>query len=173
MRAADYVLQTAAQLLERTADQLGAACSHAVDLILASRGYVVVTGMGKSGYLAQMIAADLRSAGTPALFLHPAEAVHGDLGILRPGDTVLAVSRSGETAEVLALLPTVRRLKLPLIAITSRPDSTLGRASDAVLHLPVTVEGDPLNLAPMASTTGTLAMGYALAVAVLEARANR
>jgi len=131
---------------------------------------VVVTGMGKSGHIAGKIAATLASTGTPAFFLHPAEAGHGDLGMITRGDAVLALSNSGETPEVVALLPALKRLGVPLIVMTGKADSTLAQAASVVLDVAVEEEACPLNLAPTASTTATLAMGDALAVAVLEAR---
>ncbi|MBV9622241.1 MAG: KpsF/GutQ family sugar-phosphate isomerase, partial [Gammaproteobacteria bacterium] len=131
---------------------------------------VVVTGMGKSGHVAGKIAATLASTGTPAFFLHPAEAGHGDLGMITRSDVVLALSNSGETPELVVLLPHLKRLAVPLILLTGRRESTLGRAASVALDVAVPEEACPLNLAPTASTTATLAMGDALAVAVLEAR---
>jgi arabinose-5-phosphate isomerase len=131
---------------------------------------VVVTGMGKSGHIASKIAATLASTGTPAFFLHPAEAGHGDLGMITRADAVLALSNSGETPELVLLLPHLKRLGVPLMVLSGRPDSTLGRAATVLLDVAVDEEACPLNLAPTASTTATLAMGDALAVAVLEAR---
>jgi len=126
---------------------------------------VIVTGMGKSGIICRKIAATLTSTGTPALFLHPAEAVHGDLGVIQGDDVVLALSNSGETAEILQLLETIRRLGARLIAITGGPESTLAQAADVALDCSVTEEACPLNLVPTASTTAALAIGDALAVA--------
>jgi len=137
---------------------------------LACQGRVVVTGMGKSGHIAGKIAATLASTGTPAFFLHPAEAGHGDLGMITRTDVVLAISNSGETPELVLLLPHLKRLAVPLIVMTGAPDSTLGKAASVVLDVSVPEEACPLNLAPTASTTATLAMGDALAVAMLEAR---
>jgi arabinose-5-phosphate isomerase len=131
---------------------------------------VVVTGMGKSGHVARKIAATLASTGTPAFFLHPAEAGHGDLGMITRSDVVLALSNSGETPELVVLLPHLKRLAVPLIVMCGKPDSTLGRAANVALDVSVTEEACPLNLAPTASTTATLAMGDALAVTLLEAR---
>ena len=133
-------------------------------------GRVVVTGMGKSGHIGDKIAATLASTGTPAFFLHAAEASHGDVGMITSADVVLALSNSGETAELIAILPFLKRLGVSLIAMTGKPQSTLGRAADVVLDVSVELEACPLNLAPTASTTATLAMGDALAVALLEAR---
>jgi len=143
---------------------------RACELVLACQGRVVVTGMGKSGHIAGKIAATLASTGTPAFFVHPGEASHGDLGMITPGDVVLALSNSGETAEVTALLPLLKRLGTPLISMTGRPGSTLARHADAHLDAGVEREACPLDLAPTASTTASLALGDALAVALLEAR---
>jgi arabinose-5-phosphate isomerase len=139
-------------------------------LIFACRGRVVVTGMGKSGHIGDKIAATLASTGTPAFFLHAAEASHGDIGMITPADVILALSNSGETAELIALLPVIKRMHVGLVAMTGKPQSTLGRAADVVLDVSVPKEACPLNLAPTASTTATLAMGDALAVALLDAR---
>jgi arabinose-5-phosphate isomerase len=138
--------------------------------LLACRGRVIVTGMGKSGHIAGKVAATLASTGTPAFFLHPAEAGHGDLGMITRSDVLLALSNSGETAEILMLLPHLKRLGVPLIAMTGRADSALAQAADIALDVSVAQEACPLNLAPTTSTTAALAMGDALAVAVLEAR---
>ncbi|RMD84498.1 MAG: KpsF/GutQ family sugar-phosphate isomerase [Candidatus Dadabacteria bacterium] len=164
------VLAIEAEAIHRCARALGPEFERAVELILDCRGRVVVTGMGKSGLICRKIAATLASTGTSALFLHAAEAVHGDLGMFARGDLCLAVSNSGTTREVLALLPAVKRLQLPLIAITAHPRSPLGEAADVVLDLALEREACPFDLAPTASTTATLALGDALAVAVLERR---
>ena len=153
-------------LLARLDDRFAAACQ----VCLECRGRMVVTGMGKSGHIARKIAATLASTGTPAFFLHPAEASHGDLGMITRGDAVLALSNSGETPELLLLLPHLTRLAVPLVVMAGKTDSTLGRAATVALDVSVPEEACPLNLAPTASTTATLAMGDALAVAVLEAR---
>jgi arabinose-5-phosphate isomerase len=153
-------------LLARLDDRFAAACT----VCLECQGRVVVTGMGKSGHVARKVAATLASTGTPAFFLHPAEASHGDLGMITRGDAVLALSNSGETPELLLLLPHLKRLAVPLIVMAGKTDSTLGRAATVVLDVSVPEEACPLNLAPTASTTATLAMGDALAIAVLEAR---
>jgi arabinose-5-phosphate isomerase len=139
-------------------------------ICLACRGRVIVTGMGKSGHVAHKIAATLASTGTPAFFLHPGEASHGDIGMITRGDALLALSNSGETPEVLALLPPIKRLAIPLIALTGNTASTLARAADVHLDVGVPQEACPHNLAPTASTTAALVMGDALAVALLEAR---
>ena len=146
---------------------------HAVDLLLACSGRVVVMGMGKSGHIGRKIAATLASTGTPALFVHPAEASHGDLGMITAADVVLGISNSGESEELTRLLPTLRRQQVRLIAMTGGLQSTLARHADVVLDTSVPQEACPLNLAPTASTTAQLAMGDALAVALLDARGFR
>ena len=143
---------------------------RAVRLVLAVQGRVVVMGMGKSGHVGRKIAATLASTGTPALFVHPAEASHGDLGMVTASDVVLAISNSGEVAELTVILPVIRRLGVPLIALTGGAQSTLALHADVVLNSAVDREACPLNLAPTASTTAQLAFGDALAVAVLDAR---
>ncbi len=150
----------------RIGDDFAAACR----LVLASRGRVVTIGMGKSGHIARKIAATLASTGTPAFFVHPGEAGHGDLGMITEADVVLALSYSGESDEVLMLLPTLKRQGNPIIAMTGRPQSSLARASDAHLDVSVPTEACPLELAPTSSTTASLAIGDALAVALLDAR---
>lgn len=170
LETARRVLHIEAEALEGLARNLGAEFERALDLVLACRGKVVLTGMGKSGIVCRKIAATLSSTGTPAFFLHPAEGVHGDLGILARGDLVIAVSNSGETEELVEILPVIRRLELGLIAVTGNPRSTLARRSHVVLALGVEREACPLNLAPMASTTATLALGDALAAALMERR---
>lgn len=167
------VLTIEADALSALAARLDERFDAAVQLIAGRSGKVVVTGMGKSGHVARKIAATLASTGTPAFFLHAAEALHGDLGMLARHDLVLAVSNSGETAEILDLVPHVKRLGLPLVALTGRVDSTLGRTADALLDVSVAEEACPLGLAPTASTTAALAMGDALAVALLEHRGFR
>ncbi|WP_097000134.1 KpsF/GutQ family sugar-phosphate isomerase [Persephonella hydrogeniphila] len=142
----------------------------AVQMILNTEGKVIVTGMGKSGHIGQKIAATLASTGTPAFFLHPAEAIHGDLGMISKGDIVLAISNSGETPELLAIIPTIKRWGYRVISITNNPNSTLAKESDVHLYLNVKKEACPLNLAPTSSSTSTLALGDALAVALLELR---
>jgi arabinose-5-phosphate isomerase len=164
------VLATEAAAVAALEHRLGAAFVRACSLLLACRGKVVVTGMGKSGHVGNKIAATLASTGTPAFFLHPAEAIHGDLGMITPGDVVVALSNSGETAELLTILPVIKRLDIPLVAFTGGTDSTLARYATVTLDVSVAEEACPLNLAPTASTTATLAMGDALAIAVLEAR---
>ena len=153
-------------LQARIDERFAAACR----LCLTCKGRVVVTGMGKSGHVARKIAATLASTGTPAFFLHPAEAGHGDLGMIIRTDVVLALSNSGETPELVVLLPHLKRLGVPLMVMAGKTDSTLGRAAAVTLDVSVPEEACPLNLAPTASTTATLAMGDALAVTLLEAR---
>jgi arabinose-5-phosphate isomerase len=150
--------------------RIGAAFVAACRLIHNCTGRVVVTGMGKSGHIGDKIAATLASTGTPSFFLHAAEASHGDIGMITHADVILALSNSGETAELVAILPVIKRLGVGLIALTGKSQSTLGRAADVVLDVSVPKEACPLNLAPTASTTATLAMGDALAVALLDAR---
>ncbi|MEM1262303.1 MAG: KpsF/GutQ family sugar-phosphate isomerase [Pseudomonadota bacterium] len=150
--------------------RVGTEFDTAVELCLATRGRVVVTGMGKSGHIGGKIAATLASTGTPAFFVHPGEASHGDLGMITPEDTVIAMSNSGESSELITILPLIRRLGLSLITLTGNANSTLARAATTNLDISVAEEACPLNLAPTASTTATLAMGDALAVALLEAR---
>lgn len=148
----------------------GDAFARAVGAMLKVQGRVVVMGMGKSGHVGRKIAATLASTGTPAMFVHPAEASHGDLGMIKPIDMVLAISNSGEVDEVTSLLPVIKRLGAPLVAMTGNPKSTLARHADLVLDSGVEKEACPLNLAPTASTTAQLALGDALAVALLDAR---
>lgn len=161
------------QALTALRERLGDPFVQAVQRVLALQGRVVVMGMGKSGHIARKIAATLASTGTPALFVHPAEASHGDLGMIQPVDLVLALSNSGESDELLALLPVLKRQGVPLIAITGGPQSTLARHADVVLDSAVDKEACPLNLAPTASTTVQLVLGDALAVALLDARGFR
>ena len=155
-----------AALEHRLQEDFAAACR----LMLACEGRIVVTGMGKSGHVAGKIAATLASTGSPSFFVHPAEAIHGDIGMITARDVVLALSNSGETDELLAILPVIKRLDVPLIALTGNDASTLARHATVVLDVSVPAEACPLNLAPTASTTAALAMGDALAVAILEAR---
>lgn len=166
-------LHIEAQALTDMATRLDERFAHAVALVLASRGRVVVMGMGKSGHVGRKIAATLASTGSPAMFVHPAEASHGDLGMITAADVVLGISNSGESEELTTLLPLIKRMGVPLIALTGRADSTLGRHADVVLDAAVAKEACPHNLAPTASTTAQLAMGDALAVALLDARGFR
>jgi arabinose-5-phosphate isomerase len=149
---------------------LGATFVQALRLILASTGRVVVMGMGKSGHIGRKVAATLASTGTPAMFVHPGEASHGDLGMIQPIDVVLAISNSGESAELNAVVPMIKRLGAPLVAMTGNAESSLARHADVFLNSGVDKEACPLNLAPTASTTAQLALGDALAVALLDAR---
>ncbi|MGH7081142.1 MAG: KpsF/GutQ family sugar-phosphate isomerase, partial [Acetobacteraceae bacterium] len=168
--AARSVLQLEAAGLRALAAGLDRNFSRAVDLLAEAAGRIVVTGMGKSGHIARKVAATLASTGTPALFVHPGEASHGDLGMIIAGDAVLAFSNSGETAELADLVHHTRRFALPLIAVTGRAGSTLARASDVTLVLPATPEACPMGLAPTTSTTMQLGLGDALAVALLKRR---
>ncbi len=143
---------------------------RACELILACAGRVVVVGMGKSGHIGNKLAATLASTGTPAFFVHPAEASHGDMGMITKDDVVIALSNSGSTSEIVTLLPLIKRLGIPLISITGNPDSALARSADAALNARVAEEACPLNLAPTSSTTVALVLGDALAIALLEAR---
>ena len=163
-------LRIEARAVAALVDRLGADFESACRMLLACTGRVVVSGVGKSGHVGGKIAATLASTGTPAFFLHAAEASHGDLGMVAKGDVVLAISYSGETAELLTILPLFKRMGAPLIAMTGNPQSTLAREADAHLDISVPAEACPLNLAPTASTTATLAMGDALAVALLKHR---
>ena len=164
------VLATESQAVAALEHRLGEEFAEACRLLLACKGRIVVTGMGKSGHVGSKIAATLASTGSPSFFLHPGEAVHGDIGMIIAGDVVIALSRSGETDELLTILPVIKRLDVPLIALTGNRTSTLARYATVTLDVSVPAEACPLNLAPTASTTATLAMGDALAVAVLEAR---
>lgn len=164
------VLQIEADAVRQLDQYLNDDFERACALLLNSTGKVIVSGIGKSGHIANKIAATLASTGTPAFFVHPGEASHGDLGMLSAGDIVIAISNSGETAEVLTIVPVIKRMGLSLIAMTGKPDSTLARLADVHVCVSVPQEACPLGLAPTASTTATLAMGDALAVAVLDAR---
>ncbi|HHL39191.1 MAG TPA: KpsF/GutQ family sugar-phosphate isomerase [Deltaproteobacteria bacterium] len=173
VRCAERVLDVEAEAVRGLKQRLDDGFVRAVELILEATGKVVVTGMGKSGHVCQKIAATLASTGTSAVFLHPAEGLHGDLGVLMKNDVVIAVSNSGETEEILGILPLIKRLGIKLIAMTGRRDSTLARHGEVVLDVAVKEEACPLGLAPTASTTACLAMGDALAVALLERRGFR
>jgi len=164
------VLAIEARAIDALAASLDERFDAAVELIFSCKGKVVVTGIGKSGIICRKIAATLSSTGTPAFFLHPAEGAHGDLGVLSPTDVVLAVSNSGESTELLGLLPLIRRMGIKMISITGAENSTLGRRADLLLPIKIESEGCPLNLAPMASTTVTLALGDALAAALMVRR---
>jgi arabinose-5-phosphate isomerase len=163
-------LDIEAQALAGVKSRLSSTFTQAVQMILASRGRVVVMGMGKSGHVGRKIAATLASTGTPAMFVHPAEAGHGDLGMVTAADIVIAISNSGESDELNVLLPVLKRSRIALIAMTGKPQSTLAAHADVVLESTVEQEACPLNLAPTASTTAQMALGDALAVALLDAR---
>lgn len=167
---AKNVLRIEAEAIAALIDRIDDKFEKAVKLILNCEGRVVVTGMGKSGLIGKKIAATLASTGTPALFLHPAEGIHGDLGMVMRGDIVIALSNSGETDELARMLPSLKRLGIGIISLTGNPDSTLARNSDVVIDVGVKEEACPLGLAPTASTTATLAMGDALAVVLLDQR---
>jgi arabinose-5-phosphate isomerase len=164
------VLEIEAEAIRDLVPRLGSEFDQAVDLLLATQGRVVTMGMGKSGIIAQKISATLSSTGTPSLFLHPAEAIHGDLGRVVRGDVVLALSNSGATVEILDLLPQLKRLAVPVLAMTGNPRSTLAGAADVHLDVSIRQEACPLGLAPTASTTAALALGDALSMAVLDRR---
>ena len=176
MTATDFIssarrtIQMEATAVERLQHRLDHSFVLACETILACEGRVVVTGMGKSGHIGNKIAATLASTGTPSFFVHPAEACHGDLGMITKNDVVIAISNSGSTAEVVTILPLIKRLGIPLISMTGDADSILSRAAVSNLDVSVDSEACPLNLAPTTSTTVTLAMGDALAIALLESR---
>ena len=170
LATARKVLQTEAAAILALVDRIDERFDRAVRILLECRGRVIVTGMGKSGIVARKIAATLASTGTPAFFLHPAEAVHGDLGVIQSDDVVLALSNSGETYELLRLLETIKRLGARLITICGSPSSSLSEASDVALDCHVSEEACPLNLVPTASTTAALALGDALAMTLLVAK---
>ncbi|MBA8736225.1 KpsF/GutQ family sugar-phosphate isomerase [Chromobacterium violaceum] len=170
LETAREVLLTEAAALSTLAERLNGEFLDAVEAILACQGRVIVTGMGKSGHVGRKIAATLASTGTPAFFVHPAEAAHGDLGMITGDDVVIALSNSGESAEVVSLLPALKLKGSKLIAVTGRSESTLAQAADVLLHTHVEREACPLNLAPTTSTTAQIALGDALAVTLMEAR---
>lgn len=164
------VLEIEARAIEALRGRLGRSFARACDVLLACNGRVIVLGMGKSGHIGNKLAATFASTGTPAFFVHPAEASHGDLGMITASDVVVALSNSGETDEILTILPLIKRLGIPLIALTGRPESTLALAATVHVDVSVAEEACPLGLAPTASTTAALAMGDALAIALLDAR---
>lgn len=176
MKSADFIAsaKSVIEIESQAVAALGTALNDdfvkACQTILDCDGRVVVTGMGKSGHIANKIAATLASTGTPAFFVHPGEASHGDLGMITPKDLLLAISNSGETPEVLTILPIVKRMGVPVVGIASSNDSALANLADIYLHAPISQEACPMNLAPTASTTATLALGDALAIAILNAR---
>jgi arabinose-5-phosphate isomerase len=167
---AKKVLKTEAEAVHALIEKLNSNFERAVDTIFESRGRVVVTGMGKSGLVGKKIAATLASTGTPAFFLHPAEASHGDLGMVTERDVIIAISNSGETEELISLIPYLKRFGIRVISMTGKPNSTLARASDVVLDISVKEEACPMGVVPTASTIATMAMGDALAVALLNKR---
>ena len=172
-RLAERVLRIEAEAILGLIPKLDERFERAVELLRGCAGRVIVTGMGKSGLIGRKIAATLASTGTPAHFLHPAEGVHGDLGMVARGDVVLALSNSGETDEVLAILPPLKRLGVPIVLLTGNPTSSLARQCEVVLDVSVAEEACPMNLAPTSSTTAALAVGDALALALLELRGLR
>jgi arabinose-5-phosphate isomerase len=167
---AKRVLKIEAEAILGLIPRLDERFTQAVRLLFECQGRVILTGMGKSGFIANKIAATLASTGTPAFFLHPAEGIHGDLGMVVKGDVVVAISNSGETAEIVSLLPSMKRLGVKLISLVGNVNSTLGKMSDICLDVSVAEEACPLGLAPTASTTAALAMGDALAIVLLQAR---
>ncbi len=173
MRRAKEVLRIEADAISSLIKRVDANFEKAVKLMLACKGKVVVTGMGKPGFISAKISATLSSTGTPSLYLHPADAIHGDLGRVTKDDVVLAISNSGETEEIIRLLPTLKKIGARLIAMVGNTESSLARYSDVVLNVAVKREACPLNLAPTASTTAMLAMGDALAIALLDKRGFR
>ena len=164
------VFQLEIDTLLKLRDLLHESYAKAAELLYGCKGKVVVTGMGKSGLIAHKIAATMVSTGTPAVFLHPADGLHGDVGIIGEDDVMLAISKSGESDELLNILPYVKKVGVPVISITANPGSTLGKSSDLVLHTPIEEEACPLNLAPTSSTTAALVVGDALAMAVMKMR---
>lgn len=167
---AKEVFDIEANSILRLKDNIGDNFDKAIEILYACKGRVIITGMGKSGLIGKKIAATLSSTGTPSYFLHPAESTHGDSGIITRDDVIVAISNSGETQELLNLLPLIKRFGVPMIGMTGKMGSTLAQASDVVLDISVEREACPLNKAPTASTTATLAMGDALAVCLLEKR---
>jgi arabinose-5-phosphate isomerase len=173
LETARRVLRIEAEAIAGLVDRIDERFERAVDLLLACGGRVVLTGMGKSGLIGRKIAATLSSTGTPAIFLHPAEAMHGDLGMLVRGDVLVAISYGGDNEEIIGLLDRTKRLGIPLVTLTGHPRSALAVASDVVLDISVKEEACSLNLAPTASTTAALAMGDALAIALVDRRGFR
>jgi arabinose-5-phosphate isomerase len=169
-KTAREVLQSEADAILNLLDRIDAQFEKALDILHEARGRVVLMGMGKSGIICRKIAATLSSIGIPALFLHPAEAIHGDLGMIAAGDVAIIISNSGETQELVQLLEWLKRLGVPLVSLTGNPESTLARYSDVVLNVGVRKEACPMNLVPTASTTAALAMGDALAMCLMEKR---
>lgn len=170
LASARRTIQLEAEAVQELENHLDGDFQHACELMSQCKGRIIVTGMGKSGHIGRKIAATLASTGTPSFFVHPGEASHGDLGMFTPDDVVLALSNSGETSEIVTILPLFKRINIPLISMTAKPDSNLSRAADANLHIGVEKEACPLNLAPTSSTTTQLVLGDALAIALLEAK---
>ena len=166
----DQVFQLEIDTLIKVRKSLNGDYTRAAEMLFACSGKVVVTGMGKSGLIAQKIVGTMVSTGTSAVFLHPSDAMHGDVGIIRAGDVVLAISKSGESGELLALLPYMKEVGAPVISVTAEPESSLAKGSDLVLYTPVDAEACPLNLAPTSSTTAALVVGDALAMALMKMR---
>lgn len=164
------VIEIEAQAVSLLAQSINESFEQACQLLLNCQGHIIVTGIGKSGHIAHKIASTFSSTGSPAFFVHTAEANHGDMGMLTKRDVILAISNSGQGAELLHLLPAIKRLQIPLIALTGNPESPLAKHADVILNIQVTKEACPLDLAPTASTTATLVLGDALAIALLEAR---
>lgn len=173
LKLAREVIAIEAKALRGLVSKVDKNFEKALDLMAGCPGRVILTGMGKPGFIAGKIAATMASTGTPSMFLHPAEALHGDLGMVTDRDVIIAISQSGETEEIVRLISTIKKIGTPLIAMTSNPKSTLARASEVVLDLAVTREACPLNLAPSASTTAALAMGDALAMCLLKKKGFR
>jgi arabinose-5-phosphate isomerase len=173
LETARRVLRIEAQAIQDVLARLDASFDRAVEVLFACKGRVVVTGMGKSGLIGRKISGTLSSTGTPSFFLHPADALHGDLGMLARGDALLAISYGGETQEILDLLETLKRLEIAIVTLTGNPQSTLAEASDVALDVSVKEEACSLNLAPTASTTVAMAIGDALAISLLERRGFR
>ncbi|EOD7243342.1 SIS domain-containing protein [Campylobacter coli] len=170
LKIAKEVFATEAKAIEDLALNLDENFSKAIELMLHTKGRCIVSGMGKSGHIGAKIAATLASTGTPSFFIHPGEALHGDLGMLTPDDVLIAISNSGETEEILKIIPAIKKRKIPLIAMCGKENSTLVKQGDIFLNISVKEEACPLQLAPMSSTTATLVMGDALAAALMKAR---
>lgn len=173
VRELKAVIGMEAEALRQVRDAIDGTFTRAVQVLSKCRGKVVVTGMGKSGLIGQKVAATLAATGTPAIHLHPAEGMHGDLGVVQRGDVVLAIGKSGESDELNAILPAIKRLGVPILAVTSNPRSTLARHADLALITPIDGEACPLNLSPTCSTTAALAVGDALAVTLMKLRGFR
>ncbi|EPV4112327.1 KpsF/GutQ family sugar-phosphate isomerase [Campylobacter coli] len=170
LKIAKEVFATEAKAIEDLALNLDENFSKAIELMLHTKGRCIVSGMGKSGHIGAKIAATLASTGTPSFFIHPGEALHGDLGMLTPDDILIAISNSGETEEILKIIPAIKKRKIPLIAMCGKENSTLVKQGDIFLNISIKEEACPLQLAPMSSTTATLVMGDALAAALMKAR---